>query len=425
MEFTFKKRVAALILAAVMPLAILAGCSEDGGSTDTGSGTTAAPAATDAPKAETLSGDSSLRVWAPQEEQTLLKELVDEFKAANPDLNLTVDFGVVGEPDAWARYSEDPAAAADVFYFANDQLHDFVNAKGLFEIQKTAADIKARNVGGSVDAASVDGKLYDYPMTGDNGYFLIYDKSVLTADDVKSLDKILEVANKNNKKVFMDVSNGWYIASFFLGAGGTLTVGDDGKQKCDFNNADGLAAAEGIKAFTADPAFITGDNAVLEGGFGETIIAGVGGTWNATPIKEKLGDNFAAAKLPTFNAGGTEKQMASFGGFKLVGVNSLTQSPAVAQALADFITNEQSQAKRYAARELGPTNIKVADSAEVNANIALAALAAQSEFAVSQNDVQGSYWAPAEALGTDLENKDYSVELQKRLDDMVTQIQEG
>ena len=46
--------------------------------------------------------------------------------------------------------------------------------------------------------------------------------------------------------MFMDVSNGWYIASFFLGAGGTLSV-VDGVQVCDFNNEKGLAAGEAIK----------------------------------------------------------------------------------------------------------------------------------------------------------------------------------
>ena len=39
---------------------------------------------------------------------------------------------------------------------------------------------------------------------------------LITEEDVKSLDKMMEVADKAGKKVFMDVSNGWYIASFFL-----------------------------------------------------------------------------------------------------------------------------------------------------------------------------------------------------------------
>ena len=139
---------------------------------------------------------------------------------------------------------------------------------------------RPRIVASSIEAATVDGKLYAYPSTADNGYFLYYDKSVLSEEDVKSLDKMLEVANAAGKKIFMDVSNGWYIASFFLGAGGKLGI-VDGKQTCDFNNENGVKAGEAIKAFTAHPAFLTGDDAVLTGGIGTTIAAGVTGTWNA------------------------------------------------------------------------------------------------------------------------------------------------
>ena len=140
-------------------------------------------------------------------------------------------------------------------------------------------------------------------MTADNGYFLYYDKSVISEEQVKTLDGILAAAQAAGKKMFMDVSNGWYIASFFL-AKGNLGIGDDGFQTCDFNNEAGVAAGEAIKALTAHEAFLTGDDAILTGGFGDTIAAGVSGTWNAAAIQGKLGDNYAATKLPTFTVGG-------------------------------------------------------------------------------------------------------------------------
>lgn len=220
----------------------------------------------------------------------------------------------------------------------------------------------------------------------------------------------------------MDVSNGWYIASFFLGAGGKLGIGTDGKQTCDFNNETGIKVGEAIKAFTANPAFITGDDPVLTGGMGEKICAGVSGTWNADKIREKLGENYAATKLPTFTVGGVQTQMGSFGGYKLIGVNKGTKSPLDAMALAEWLTNEQSQATRFAKRELGPSNLKVAASGAVEANVALGALAAQNEFATSQKDVLGSYWGPAEAFGTEMEARNYAKTIQQQLDDMVAQI---
>lgn len=362
-----------------------------------------------------------LKLWGSQDDQVMLSEMVEGFKAANPEKSYEIELGVVGEPDARARYLEDPTAAADVFAFANDQILDLVNAGALYEVTINKDAIVAANVAGSIEAATVNGELYAYPMTADNGYFLYYDKSVIDEEAVKSLDGILAAAQAAGKKMFMDVSNGWYIASFFLGAGGTLTV-VDGVQVCDFNNEKGLAAGEAIKAFTAHEAFMTGDDAILTGGMGDTIAAGVSGTWNADAIKEKLGDNYAAAKLPTFTAAGEQVQMSSFAGFKLVGVNSMTEYPEDAMALAEWLTNEENQLKRFEQRAMGPSNINVAQSEAVQANVALAALAAQANYAYSQKEVLGSYWTPAEAFGATMEAKDYSKDVQTLLDEMVAVI---
>lgn len=363
----------------------------------------------------------SLRLWGSQEEQKILEEMVKTFKAANPDKDYEITLGVVGEPDLRARYLEDPNAAADVFAFANDQLYDLTNAGALYEITKNKKAITEANVAGSIEAASVGTSLYAYPLSADNGYFLYYDKSVVSDEQAETLDGILEACAAADKKMFFDLSNGWYIASFFLGAGCTLEIEDD-KQLCDFNSEVGLEVGQAIKDFAAHPAFLTGDDAVLTGGFGEMIAAGVSGTWNAEAIKEKLGDNFAATKLPTYTMGKEQVQLGSFGGYKLVGVSSLTANPLDAMALAEWITNEENQLIRFQERAIGPSNIKVAESDDVKANIPLAALAMQSEYATSQKNVLGSYWGPAEAFGTAMETKDYSLSIKKQLDEMVSQI---
>ena len=363
----------------------------------------------------------TLKVWGSQEDQELLGVLVENFKAANPDTTWDISLGVVGEPDAKARYLEDPAAAADVFAFSNDQLLDLVNADALYEVTRTLDAIVAANSAGSIESATLDGVLYGYPMTADNGYFLYYDKSVLSEEDVQTLDSILAKANEAGKKVFMDVSNGWYIASFFLGAGCTLGLDENGKQTCDFNNEAGVAAGEAIRAFTADPAFLTGDDSVLTGGMGDTICAGVSGTWNAAAIQEKLGENYAACKLPTFTLNGEQVQMSSFIGTKLIGVNTQTAHPVEAMMLAEFLTNEEAQQLRFEMREIGPSNSNVAASEEVQANIALAALAEQSQYGVSQKYVLGNFWTPSEAFGLAMENQSTD-DMQSLLDSMVAQI---
>lgn len=366
-------------------------------------------------------GAVNLKVWGAQEDQEMLKTMVEKFKKANPNTTYNITFGVVGEKDTQTKLMEDPSAAADVFSFPDDQLSDMVSAGVLYEITLNKEKIASDNSEGSVDAATRNGKLYAYPMTADNGYFLYYDKSVLSADDVKTLDGLMDAAQAKGKKVLMDVSNGWYVASFFLSAGGTLDV-KNGKQTCDFNNANGVAAGEAVKKFCEHPAFITGEDAILTGGIGNTIAAGVSGTWTAEAIKQKLGDNYAAVKLPTFTLNGKQVQMKSFAGYKLMGVNTATKHPKEAMRLAEFLTNEENQLMRFEKRAMGPSNTKAASNEKVKANVALAALAEQNKYGVSQANVLNTTWDPLEAFGTAMETKDHSKTVKQYLDIMVSQM---
>ena len=366
----------------------------------------------------------TLKVWGSGEDQAMLGEMIEAFKKehANDGKTYNITLGVVGEDEAKTRVLEDPAAAGDLFAFSDDQLTDLYSAGALYEITRHKDTIVTENSEGSVKAASIGEALYAYPVTADNGYFLYYDSSVLTAEDVKTLDGILAAANRAGKRVYMDVSNGWYNASFFLGAGCKLGLNEKGKQICDFNNTQGIRAGEAIKAFCADPAFVTGNDAVLTGGIGDTICAGVSGTWNADAIKEKLGNAYAAVKLPTFTCSGVQVQMASFAGYKLLGVNASTRHPVEAMELAEFLTNEQNQIKRFEIRAMGPSNLKAAASEAVKSNVALAALASQNAHGVTQRDVLSSTWDPLEAFGTAMEAKDYTRTVEALLNTMVQQI---
>ena len=121
-----------------------------------------------------------LKVWSSQPDQALLEELCNAFAAEHPENEWKFTYGVVGEADAQARYLEDPAAAADVFSYPDDQIIKLVKADALYEVTRNRDQIIAENSAGAINAATYDGVLYGYPMTADNGYFLYYDKSVLT-----------------------------------------------------------------------------------------------------------------------------------------------------------------------------------------------------------------------------------------------------
>ena len=363
-----------------------------------------------------------LKVWGSQEDQALLEELTKKFAESDKGNTYNFTFGVVGEPDAKEKVTADLEASADVFAFANDQLRELVGAGALYTLTKNVDGIKKEQMEGAIDAVTLDGKMYGIPFTADNGYFLYYDSKFFSEDDVKSLDTMIAKAEGAGKQIFMDVSNGWYIASFFLGAGNKIEIGADGKQVIDFNNETGIEVGEYIRKFTASKAFLTGDDEIMMSAANDgKVVAAVSGTWKADEFSKAYGEGYAATKLPTFKLGDKDVQMASFGGYKVYGVNKETKHPEAAMALAEFLANEQSQMRRFELRKLGPSNLKAAASDVVKADVALSALAQQGVFAHSQKDVLGAYWTPAEAFGNEMETKN-TKPIKELLDEMVKQV---
>lgn len=51
-------------------------------------------------------------------------------------------------------------------------------AAGVIEPIEQDMQIKEENVEGAIEAATINGNLYAYPMTADNGYFMFYNKNI-------------------------------------------------------------------------------------------------------------------------------------------------------------------------------------------------------------------------------------------------------
>ena len=339
-------------------------------------------------------------MWGAEEDQDLLREISDKFieKYGNYGGKITINLGTQSESTAKDTVLTDPTAAADVYAFADDQLNELVKAGALQEVQLNADDIKSRNTPASVDAATVDGKIYAYPLTADNGYFMFYDKSFFTEDDVKSLDTMMEKAADAGKKVSMDVANGWYLYSFYAGAGLNLSLADDGVNTvCNWNEAPGADVTQAVIDICKNPGFIALKDEEFTGKLKDgTLVAGVNGTWRANDADEVWGDNYAACKLPTYTLNGEQVQMASFSGYKLIGVNPHSANVGAAMLLADFVTNEENEELRFKERAQGPSNTNALAAAS---SPALTAVVAQSEYANLQR-VGGNFWASAETLGS-------------------------
>lgn len=417
------KKVLALSAATIMAMSSFAGCASNSGgnttapSTNTDTPTTTekqpekeASKETEAPKAVTL------KVWGPQEDQIatanapkgILLAMCESFAAQHPEWNITFEYGVCGEDIAKDEVTKDVNAAADVYFLANDQIPVLVEAGAIARLGGTTVDtIKATNDESMVTSVTYQDAVYGVPFTP-NTWFMYYDKSKFTEDEVKSLDVMMSKDLGEGVSNFaFPLTNSWYIASFYYGAGGTLFGdGTDPNAGCTFNGPEGVEVTKYLVNLSKNPKFSNEQDGSSIAKFKEGKLgAYCTGSWDAAAIKEALGDNFAATKIPTFNVAGMEGQMKSFAGSKAIGVNPTSQNPEVAVALALYLGSEEAQILRFEERGIIPTNVNAAQNETIKADIVASAQMLEiKEASVAQPVLKemAAYWSPAEVLGKEI-----------------------
>lgn len=374
--------------------------------------------------------NAKLRVWVgDQADIPWMEQIIDRFQAANPETVYQIEIGVQNEGDCAKVVLSDVEAAADVFTFADDQLISLLNAGALMPLQEDAEAVRSANTPESVEAAQgANGQLYAYPATADNGYFLFYNTDYFSAEDVQSFEGLLNKAAAAGKRVAFPMANGWYFYSFFKGAGLDMHLSEDGVTNvCNWNAADtpitGVQVVEALLEIASHPGFADADSDVFIAGIKDgSIVAGVSGTWNANTAAKVWGDQYAAAKLPTYQVAGQPVQMASFSGFKLVGVNAYSDHVGAAMDLAAFMTGREAQVLRFQLRRQGPSNLEALADPAVQAEPAIAAIVAQAPHATVQR-VGSKYWDASAALGKIIVNGNPDrVDLQTLLDNCVAGI---
>ena len=362
-----------------------------------------------------------LVVWGAEEDTELMSQIIQSFeKNYQGEADFEILFEVQGESQCKDALI---GGLADVFTFADDQLNALAAAGALDPIEN-AAEIRDRNLSSAAQAATVNNQLYAYPLTADNGYFLYYNKEYITEEQAKTLDGILEAAAASGKLFTMDWSSAWYVYSFFGNTGLQVGLNDDGiTNYCTWNQTDGnirgIDVAQAMLRIAGNAGFASHtDEEFLDGVRNGSVIAGVSGVWNSVAIKEVWGENTGAAKLPTYSCNGSQVQMASFSGCKLIGVNAYSEHPEWASKLAEWITNEENQRLRFEMRGQGPSNIAVADSEEIEQSPEIAALLEQSEFSQLQR-IGGKFWDPVSKFSESMAAGNPSnQDLQEQLDEM-------
>ncbi len=363
----------------------------------------------------------TLKVWCAPEETELMKgTYLDGYQAMNPTTKINLEVTGVAEGEAASSASQNNLEAADVIAFVDDNIKPLLTSGFLAPITGTLkANVIENSIPWTVDAASIeeDGNdvLYGIPQTSDNGYFLYYDKSVISDEQAKSFETVAATAKAAGKKFFFDITNGYYIPAFFQAAGGEIAYNaSTNVQEINYNNPGlGNVVFDKLYDFYGSDNYgatmQNGDDTVVTSGFADgSIVAGITGLWNSKAIKASLGDDYGIVKLPTFDFGGDigVKNLYSLMGAKLVGIKASSRVLNHAILFANHITTEQAQLQRFEERGTKPANAEASSSAAVLASAELAVLSSQEEYSTSQASACGpNFWDPLQSVGDYIVNQ--------------------
>lgn len=384
-----RKCAAALCMTAVLAVTGFAGCS--GG--------------TDGEKESVR-----LMVWSPSEDQSKdseewLQNTCEDFAKLHPEWDITFVYGVADEATAATQVAQDPEASADVFMYANDTLTIMTDANALAKFDgKYREEIESTNSEEVLSSLMKEDNLYGVPFTT-NTWFMYYDKSVFSEEDIKNLNTMLEKGT-----VAFPFTNSWYLPAFYIGNGCTLF--GDGTQEdkgVDFGGENAVEVTDYLVDLAANPNFkIDADGSGLAGLRDGSISAIFSGSWDANAVREALGENMGVAALPMYTLKGEEKQMMSYAGSKAIGVNPYSKNMVPAVELAVYLGSAEAQLSHYNLRNVIPCNTELLKDREVSEDPLIMAqnntfnyTSILQPFVAKMNNC----WVPVENMGKGIRNK--------------------
>ncbi|WP_426348849.1 extracellular solute-binding protein [Alloiococcus sp. CFN-8] len=413
-----KRRLLSVLMVAMLSVGVLAGCQGESKPKDNGAGT------------DGEVKEVELKVWAPenQVQSGTIESMTKSFQEEHPEWKITFTVEAVGEDVAKDQILKDPEAAADVYFFANDQLSGLIDAGAIAKLGGSTEEmVKSTMDETVVNTVTHDGSIYGIPFTH-NTFFMYYDKTLIPEDSIGSVEKIVQAATANDVYNFVfDSAGGWKLGAWYYGAGLSI-YGEDGNDYAkgsDWNSEKGLAVTNYLVDLINNPKVAYNDDVSLsELTAAHRVGAWFDGSWNYNLYKDALGDDLGVAVLPTFNPDGTDYQLKAFYGSKVIGVNSNSKNPEVAVALAAYLGSEEMQVKRYEETNQVPTNKTAGSSDAVKADeVATAIIGVVEKASIMQptsSEFGNKYWTNAGAIATEIRNGELTkANAQERLDKFV------
>lgn len=434
-------KLLSLLLTLTLVVALFAGCGSKDEEKEDDKEVTTTAAAKEAdkedekepepePEEEVVAEAVELKIWVPENQiqEGTMDSMTASFQELHPEWDITFTIETQGEDTAKDEILKDVSAAGDVFFFANDQLTALVDAGAIARLGGSTEEMIHSTMAESVvDTVMVGDATYAIPFTH-NTFFMYYDKSLLSAEDIMSVEGIMAKETGDDVYNFVfDAAGGWKLGAWYYGADLTI-YGDsqvDFASGCNWNNETGIAVTNYIIDLLNDPKVAYADDVSLsELTADHRVGAWFDGSWNYNLYKEALGDDLGLAILPTFNPDGNDYQLRSFYGSKAIGVNSQSDYLAAAVAFAAYLGGEEMQLQRFEETAQVPTNITVGDSAAVQADEVAAVIVAEANNASVMQPTSGEfnsrYWANAGAIAGEIVSGDLNKDnVQEKMDTFV------
>ncbi len=422
---------------------LLSACGGGGNGNGASSSPSAdAPAATESATAP--SGESSDEEYAPEEGAKLVvwysaseKALIDEAaKAFKEKYGIDIEYQDVGPDKSIEKMITDAPAGvgADVFLAVHDRLGSAVQAGVVLPNDLHEEESVAGNSDKSVEAWSIDGQLYGYPMSVETTA-VFYNKDLFpntNGEAPQDWNGVIEFAKKFNdakaqKYAYMwEVGNGYWSWGFFGGYGGYV-FGKDGTDGSDIglNNAGSVEAARFFGSLKDEilpikAADIKAD--IKTSLFNEGKLAmNVSGPWQTGEFKKSIA-NLGVMEYPTLPNG---NPMMPFSGVKGFLVNAYSQYPIAAKLFAELVSSEEFQTKNFELFGSLPSNKNVAASEKVSGDPFASVFLKQFDNSTPMPKIaeMNAFWATHEAALASLWND--KTDPQATMDDWAKKVKDA
>lgn len=304
-----------------------------------------------------------IKVWCDSGEDEITKKICKAYDDSNPDVDIFFEIGVA--PYDSVKTFLDLGEKADVFMFRGKDLPEFVEKGYLLGFDdEINNDVNDKHISQAYEACCVNDKLYAIPFTT-HVWYMFYNKSMYTEEEVKSLDTMFEKDFGDPKihNVAVDFNDEEYLAGFFNATGCQLCVTDGTDiAKGDLTDEDKTAVVDYLKdKIKTNKLYALSDNP-WEGIKNGTIGAYFTGSWNNLRMKEVLGENYAVACAPQIDINGKKQYIKPYGDYCMIGVSSKTENQKEAMEIANFLGSEIAQAVRAQVKDTQPTVKVLAES---------------------------------------------------------------